>query len=269
LALAKPANMLDTPAWKAACFLWCSAYKVGNLLMAATVAAGMFLRSHACTLHSWNGVTRRGQAIPPLAGATNTLRVANCTPPPQALVHLEKDDQWLTRQSTAQAAALHVCVASRAGHAAPPLDAGVSTLRDCVDLPPPHVAEHGDHVDQALTLQSTGHGQACDCDKLGHAAPPLAGCVMMVRVCVCDTPQALGHTDHADHSLTLQLTGQPCVLHAWDLAGFVPAVSDSSQFASLPSEHETERVCTPPPHVLLHADHTPVTQLGHRCVLHA
>lgn len=142
-------------------------------------------------------------------------------------------------------------------------------MRDCVDLPPPHVAEHGDHVDQALTLQSTGHGQACDCDKLGHAAPPLAGCVMMVRVCVCDTPQALGHTDQTDHSLTLQLTGQPCVLHAWDLAGFVPAVSDSSQFASLPSEHETERVCTPPPHVLLHADHTPVTQLGHRCVLHA
>jgi hypothetical protein len=42
---------------------------------------------------------------------------------------------------------------------------------------------------------------------------------MMVRVCVCDTPQLLGHIDHADHSLTLQLTGQPCVLHAWDLAG--------------------------------------------------
>ncbi len=60
---------------------------------------------------------------------------------------------------------------------------------------------------------------------------------MMVRVCVCDTPQALGHTDHADQALTLQLTGQPCVLHAWDLAGFLPAARPKDPHTTAPTTH--------------------------------
>lgn len=40
------------------------------------------------------------------------------------------------------------------------------------------------------------------------------------------------------------------------------------QSALLPSEHRTERVRAPVPHCLEHADHGPVTQLGHLWVLH-
>ena len=46
-------------------------------------------------------------------------------------------------------------------------------------------------------------------------------------------------------------------------------VSAASQSASLPAEHLTTRVCTPPPHLTEHADHASVAQLGHTWVLHA
>jgi len=47
------------------------------------------------------------------------------------------------------------------------------------------VAEHADQADQLLTAQLMGQPcelQGCDCDSAGHATPPKAGCVVMVRV---------------------------------------------------------------------------------------
>jgi len=58
-------------------------------------------------------------------------------------------------------------------------------VRVWVCEPPLHVAEQADQADQLLTAQLTGQPcvlQGCDCDSAGHATPPKAGCVVMVRV---------------------------------------------------------------------------------------
>jgi len=67
-------------------------------------------------------------------------------------------------QSTATALAghacvLHACDTDNDGHAAPPLDAGVITVRFCDCTPPSHDAEQVLHADHSLTAQFTA--QAC------------------------------------------------------------------------------------------------------------
>jgi len=92
--------------------------------------------------------------------------------------------------------------------------------RVLVEMPPPHEAEHGDHVRlHALTTQSTGHAcvlHACVCSSAGQAAPPLAAAVTTERVLVeTPPPHEAEQGDHVRlHALTTQSTGHGCVLHA-------------------------------------------------------
>ena len=92
-----------------------------------------------------------------------------------------------------------------APQAAPPLAAGVVTVRVCV--PPPQLVLHPLHP---LTTQSTGHPCVLHgtlCDKAGHAAPPFAGCVVTVLVCVAvPPPHAAEQEPWLPHPLTTQST---------------------------------------------------------------
>ena len=84
----------------------------------------------------------------------------------------------------------------------PPNAAGVTTARVAVWLPPPHVVEHAENADQAVTMQSTGQPcvlQDCDCDRdVGHAAPPFKAACVTLRVCTWMPPPHL--TEQADQS---------------------------------------------------------------------
>ncbi len=51
---------------------------------------------------------------------------------------------------------MHVCDPDNTDEHAPPFAAGVVTVRDCVCVPPPHVAVHVDHADQALSTHGVG-----------------------------------------------------------------------------------------------------------------
>jgi len=135
-----------------------------------------------------------------------------------------------------------------------------------------HDLEHGVHADHPPTTQLTGQGwvlHGCVCDKTGHPLPPKATLRTTDRVCVCEPPpQVLEHADHDDQPLTSQLTGQGCVLHAWD--------SDKAGHATPPlaAAVMTDRLWDwePPPHVAEHTPHADqplITQFtGHGWVLH-
>ena len=84
-----------------------------------------------------------------------------------------------------------------------------------------HVAEHVDHDDHADTAQSTGHHcvlQAVLLVSAGHAVPPLAASVMIVRErvwegsaaapCALHMPTASRVSRHGAHMLQ-----QPCNEH--------------------------------------------------------
>lgn len=111
---------------------------------------------------------------------------------------------------------MHVCVCVVTGHAAPPLAAGVVTVKVCVCEPPPQLALHPDQPDQVPT-QSTGqpctlHG--CVCGETGHEAPPWAGCCFTVKVCDCvPPPQVAEQADQPDQVPWQSTAGQACGLH--------------------------------------------------------
>jgi len=91
---------------------------------------------------------------------------------------------------------------------------------------------------------------------------------MMTRDWVREPPlQAAEQSVQADQEDRTQSMGQACVLQTWEAMGLAEATS-ATQSASLPSEHVTARVWTPPPHETEQADQAPACQLGHTCVLH-
>jgi hypothetical protein len=65
-------------------------------------------------------------------------RVRDCMPPPHALVHAVHADQALTTHEQL-AACVHCFESNSDGHAAPPLAAGVVTVRERSCAPVPHV----------------------------------------------------------------------------------------------------------------------------------
>ena len=142
-------------------------------------------------------------------------------------------------------------------------------VRTCSGVPRAHVQllHAGDANAQCCTH---GDGPTHDRNDAGCCAavsPADAGqttdrrCVpcQLLHSCVAE------HDDHADQPDTAQFTGHACALHGCDVAGLLAAVQSSSW----PSEHVTDRDCTPPPHVLEHDDQVPASQCGHTCVLHA
>jgi len=70
---------------------------------------------------------------------------------PHGLVHADHADHADTAQLTGQARVLHCCDCDNAGHERPPWAAATVTERICICTPPPHVLEHADHADHALT----------------------------------------------------------------------------------------------------------------------
>ena len=122
-------------------------------------------------------------------------------------------------------------------------------------VPPPHVFEH---VDQELTLQSTG--QLLPSVNGGHTCPPYAGDVNIDRVCVI---VPFEHDDHEDHGPTRQSTGQLLDCDNWSIEGHaVPPYVASFTIGIV-------RRVTPFEHVD-HDDQAPVMQLvEHGRTLHS
>jgi len=160
-----------------------------------------------------------GHAAPPFLESVTIDRDRRWVPPPHEAEQTDHAVHSETTQSTAHACVLHACSRFVSGHAAPPFDAGVVTVRVLVWTPPPHALEqapHSDHDDTWHETAQTGAVHAWVSDRAGHAAPPYATGVVTERVRVW-TPTAPHVDEHADHALqppTWQSTGHAWTLHA-------------------------------------------------------
>jgi hypothetical protein len=125
------------------------------------------------------------QGTPPFAEGVTTVRVRDCVPFPHCTEHGDHTVQLLTTQSTGHGDVLHRCTSTVPLQAAPPLAAGVSTVRVRFQKPPPQVALHDENAVQLDMTQSCGHGwvlHGWNAVSAGHAMPPFLGVVMIVRV---------------------------------------------------------------------------------------
>jgi len=89
------------------------------------------------------------------------VRVCDCEPPLQALLHDVQSDHALTMQSILLMTGGHACVlhgweSAKAGHATPPFAAWVITVRVRDWTPRPHREEQAPHDDQEETAQLVG-----------------------------------------------------------------------------------------------------------------
>jgi len=140
-----------------------------------TTGVGGTGMGHMCVLHesALLQVVMLGQGVPPGTAGRNTLRTIICLPPPHDVVHTPTATNSDIKQSDVSSGGgagvghgnvLHVLVWTLAvafGHALPPLDGGISTVRSMVWLPPPHVAEQtptGTKPDMVQSTGNTGHG---------------------------------------------------------------------------------------------------------------
>lgn len=98
------------------------------------------------------------QANPAPTDGTRIDLVLDCLPPAHVLSQVDQDVQSLITQSTSQVFKLHAFFSSKAGHEAPPLRAGVTTVLVRVWVPGPQGAEQSDHAPHSLTTQSTEQG---------------------------------------------------------------------------------------------------------------
>jgi len=156
----------------------------------------------ACVLQAcvW---AKGGHALPPKAGFTVMVRVCVRMPPLHGLVQVDQDDHGPTAQLIGQACVLQACCSDVAGHAAPPLADCVVTERVRVCLPPPHVAEQADQVDQPLTAQLTG--QAC----VLHVCELAGGTLTVVNTLLAHEPPHV--CDESPEHRMLQLLDAPYV----------------------------------------------------------
>merc|ERR1719195_1139651 len=94
------------------------------------------------------------QGLPPCRASTSMERVLSKTPPPHSAEQDDQPPQSLSLQSTGQTWVLHCSTISKGGHSMPPPSGCVTTLRDFVIVPPPHVAEHSSllHSDTSQSL---------------------------------------------------------------------------------------------------------------------
>jgi hypothetical protein len=86
-----------------------------------------------------------GHGVPPLESGVRIVRFANCKPPPHGCVQTLQSDQSLMTQLTGHGWMLQDCVdiMADAGHA-PPLVAGLTTVRVRVRTPPLQAAEQAE-----------------------------------------------------------------------------------------------------------------------------
>ena len=89
----------------------------------------------------------------------------------------------------------HGCSPCKAGHAAPPNAAAVTTVRERVWTPDPHVAAHADQSDQSETTHATAGGGVVG-GVVGGAA---VGGAAVARTCwYRGTARTAGDADRVD-----------------------------------------------------------------------
>jgi hypothetical protein len=148
-----------------------------------------------------------------------TERDRECVPEPHESVQSLQPLNVDTWQCTGHAPRLHVLVSDRWPHALPPCDFSRSMVRERIAIPSlPHVTEQLPQSAQADSWQSTAHGttlHSCDSERSGHATPPFATAVAMVRSRICTPPpHVVEHAFHVAHTVTTQSVGQDATLHA-------------------------------------------------------
>lgn len=145
------------------------------------------------------------------------VRVRVASPPPHGTVHGPQALHADTTQLIGHGKSLQSMVSSRAGQTAPPLAAGVTTVRVRRVYPLPQESEHGVQAPQVDTTQSTAHGlvlQPWDSTSGGQGTPPKLAWVMTVRVRVCwPPPQLRVQVDQVPQSDTTQSMAQGWSLH--------------------------------------------------------
>ena len=207
-----------------------------------------------------------GHALPACAAAVTTVRVRFLQPPPHVTAQAPQLPHAETEQGTGQRCVLHGVLSASAGHACPPLAAGVVTCRTrcfmVVTPSPPstalHCAPHAPHDDHAVTTQATttfGHDpwlHDCVSARLEeHAAPPFAAAVSTLRCRDCvPPPHVAEHAPHAPQAATTQSRGQPPVLHAC-VCGAGQGVPPKAGGVAIVAV----RCCVPPLHVAEQAPH--------------
>jgi len=144
--------------------------------------------------HGWSlqtCVRGDGHSSPPSAGGTETLKAADCVPPPHphGLEQAPHSCQEPS-QSTGQLWALQACESGDVGQAMPSWACCIITVKIRDRVPPPHSKEHGPHSCQD-PVQSTGQArelQDCESGEAGQSSPPNEAWVVMLKVRTCVPP---------------------------------------------------------------------------------
>lgn len=174
-------------------------------------------------------------------------------PLPHALEHAVHAPHTPTRQVQAEPD-VHVCVSVSAGHAVPPLAAGVATVRVRCCWPLPHVCEHADQPLHGFTAQLVAHGgetQFSVSTVVPHA-PPHCAAVVVVRP--RERVPSPHDTEHADQPV------QPVCEHGCGQHGSWHESSSESGGHAMPPLAAgvvtvRVRVRVALPHVTAQADH--------------
>ena len=179
---------------------------------------------HGPLLQASRRTCSAGQALPPKAAATLTVRCIICVPTPHVVVHGVQTAQPLSSQSMGQRTRWHGCEAERASHALPPNSGSRATPRKRTRSPmrtaEEHERSHAPHAPHCAMRQSTAHAwslqtrASCVCT---HSLPPC--CADHATERVRDwwpAPHVVEQEPHASQSLSLQSIGSGhfCVLHA-------------------------------------------------------
>jgi hypothetical protein len=149
-----------------------------------------------------------GQAWPPNAAGTTSLRWRACLPVPQEREQSAQAEKADGTQSAGQGCGRQAARSTRAPHARPPSAAAETVRRARAAAPPPQLEEHWLHAAHWLWRQSAGHGLEPHCRapaRLGHTAPPCAPCVTTNRARPCEAPpQETAQASQAVHTDTSQ-----------------------------------------------------------------
>jgi hypothetical protein len=160
--------------------------------------------------------------VPPHVAAVLVVRVRVCVPAPHVT---EQPDHAVNADHTQLVGqqpllAVHGSLSISTSHV-PPHVSAVCLVRVRERKPLPHVTEHTDHEDQALSTQLLAQHEpphASDSDNwLGHAVPPHAATTAIARLRErVPPPHVCEQALHCDHALIWQFCGQQPVLHDCD-----------------------------------------------------
>jgi hypothetical protein len=202
-----------------------------------------------------------GQAAPPLAGCTVTVRVrvlvADVPHVAEHAPHALHSDTSQCTGGGGHAPSEHACWSLAEPVHGPPHDAGVVMLRVRVWVPLSQVTEHADHAVYADHTQLLGQQPPLAVHtslslSTSHVPPHDSGVTTERAREREPLPHDTEHGDHAAHAVSTQLAAQHAPPHASDSNSVVGQVVPP-QLAPTAIERMRERM--PPPHVAEHALH--------------